>query len=88
MTYTYYPKGTCSKQMDVDVEDGIIQDVRVLGGCSGNLQGIMSLLRGMKADEAIERLRGIRCGFRPTSCPDQLSIALTQALEKAAEKNA
>ena len=86
MTYTYYPKGTCSRQMEVDVEDGVIQDVRVLGGCSGNLQGIMSLLRGMKATDAIERLHGIRCGMKQTSCPDQLSIALTKALESAAEE--
>ena len=73
-TYTYYPKGTCSKQMEVDLEDGVIKDVRVLGGCNGNLQGISSLVRG------------IRCGFKPTSCPDQLSIALEKALEE--EKNA
>ena len=83
MTYTYAPKGTCAKKMEVDVENGVIQDVRVLGGCSGNLQGIMSLLRGMKAEDAIARLKGIRCGMKPTSCPDQLSIALTQALEAA-----
>ena len=88
MTYTYYPKGTCSKQMNVEVSaDGIIQDVQVLGGCSGNLQGIMSLVRGMPAREAIEKLQGIRCGMKPTSCPDQLSIALTKALEQA-EKSA
>lgn len=86
MTYTYYPKGTCSKQMDLELEDGIIKEVRVLGGCNGNLQGISSLVRGMKAEEAIERLAGIRCGFKPTSCPDQLSIALRQALEKAAKE--
>ena len=85
-TYTYYPKGTCSKQMEVDLEDGVIKDVRVLGGCNGNLQGISSLVRGMKATDAIERMRGIRCGFKPTSCPDQLSIALEKALEK--EKDA
>ena len=81
-TYTYYPKGTCSKQMEVDLEDGVIKDVRVLGGCNGNLQGISSLVRGMKAADAIERMRGIRCGFKPTSCPDQLSIALEKALEE------
>ena len=86
MTYTYYPKGTCSKQMDVELENGVIREVRVLGGCNGNLQGISSLVRGMKAEEAIERMKGIRCGFKPTSCPDQLSIALTKALEKAAEE--
>ena len=87
MTYTYYPKGTCSRQMEVDVDGGVIQDVRVLGGCSGNLQGIMQLLRGMKAADAIDRLKGIRCGMKQTSCPDQLAIALTRALEKAEEEN-
>ena len=87
MTYTYYPKGTCSRQMEVDVENGVVRDVRVLGGCSGNLQGIASLVRGMKAEDAIARMRGIRCGFKPTSCPDQLSIALTKALEEES-KNA
>ena len=81
-TYTYYPKGTCSKQMEVDLEDGVIKDVRVLGGCNGNLQGISSLVRGMKATDAIERMRGIRCGFKPTSCPDQLSIALERRWRK------
>lgn len=81
-TYTYMPKGTCSREMQIDLEDGIIQDVRVIGGCSGNLQGLSSLLRGMRAEEAIEKLSGIRCGFKPTSCPDQLSIALRRALEE------
>ena len=70
-TYTYYPKGTCSKQMEVDLEDGVIKDVRVLGGCNGNLQGISSLVRGMKAADAIERMRGIRCGFKPTNSPSR-----------------
>ena len=86
MTITYRPKGVCSRLMRVEVEDGIIRQVEVQGGCSGNLQGISSLVRGMKATDAIERMRGIRCGFKPTSCPDQLSIALEKALEK--EKDA
>ena len=81
MTITYRPKGVCSRLMQVEVEDGIIRKVEVKGGCSGNLQGISSLVRGMKAADAIERMRGIRCGFKPTSCPDQLSIALEKALE-------
>ena len=79
-TYTYYPKGTCSKQMEVELEDGVIKDVRVLGGCNGNLQGISRLVEGMKAEDAIARMRGIRCGFKNTSCPDQLAIALGEAL--------
>lgn len=77
-TISYTPKGVCSRHMEIDVEDGVIQAVRVQGGCNGNLQGISSLLRGMKVQDAIERLSGIRCGFKPTSCPDQLSKALQQ----------
>ena len=76
MTYTFFPEGVCSQQMDVEVEDGKILRVEVLGGCSGNLQGISKLLVGMDVDEAIRRMEGIRCGFKPTSCPDQLAKAL------------
>ncbi len=76
MHITYRPRGVCSQLMEIDVEDGIIQKVEVLGGCSGNLQGISKLLVGMQVEEAISRLRGIKCGFKPTSCPDQLSKAL------------
>ncbi len=76
MTYSYRPQGVCSQRMDIDVEDGVIQSVEVLGGCSGNLQGISRLVAGMEVDEAIKRLEGIRCGFKPTSCPDQLAKAL------------
>ena len=79
-TIQYTPKGVCSQRMEIDVEDGAIQSVRVLGGCSGNLQGIMSLLKGMRVEDAIERLEGIRCGMKPTSCPDQLAQALKAAL--------
>ena len=63
----------------IDVEDGVIRDVRVLGGCSGNLKGICSLLRGMTVQDAIQRMDGIKCGMKPTSCPDQLAQALKQA---------
>lgn len=83
MTYTYTPKGVCSRRMTVELEDGIIRSVRVEGGCNGNLQGISRLVVGMTARDAIERMKGIRCGFRPTSCPDQLSQALEQALAQA-----
>ena len=83
MTYRFRPRGVCSQEMQVDVDDqGIIQELRVLGGCSGNLQGIASLVKGMPAREAIERLKGIRCGFKDTSCPDQFSRNLEAALEK------
>ena len=80
MTYTYRPTGVCSQLMRLELEQGVIRKVEVLGGCSGNLQGITRLVEGMEAREAIRRLRGIRCGFKPTSCPDQLSLALDQAL--------
>ena len=80
MTYTYRPKGVCSRRMTIELEDGVIRDVQILGGCNGNLQGIAALVRGMKAEEAIERMRGIRCGFKNTSCPDQLAKALEEAL--------
>ncbi len=80
MTYTYQPRGVCSRRMTVELENGIIRDVRVEGGCNGNLQGISRLVIGMPATEAIQRMKGIQCGGRPSSCPDQLSIALEQAL--------
>ena len=76
MQYTYYPQGVCSQRMDVEVEDGKIQKVEVLGGCNGNLQGISRLVVGMDVEEAIRRMEGIRCGGKPTSCPDQLAQAL------------
>ena len=76
MTYSFCPQGVCSLQMDIDVEDGVIRSVEVLGGCRGNLQGISRLVAGMDVDEAIRRLEGIRCGSKPTSCPDQLAQAL------------
>ena len=78
-TIKYTPRGVCSRAMEIDVEDGVIQDVRVLGGCNGNLKGICSLLRGMTVQDAIGRLEGIKCGFKKTSCPDQLAQALKQA---------
>ena len=81
MTYTFRPRGVCSQQMQVEVDDqGIIQELRVLGGCSGNLQGIASLVRGMPAQEAVKRLKGIRCGFKDTSCPDQLARNLEKIM--------
>ena len=76
MTITYQPKGVCSRLMRVEVEDGIIRHLDVVGGCSGNLQGISRLVEGMAVEDAIARLDGIRCGAKPTSCPDQLAQAL------------
>ena len=80
MTITYNPRGVCSRQIVVELEDGVIQNVKVAGGCSGNLQGLAALLRGMTAQEAIARREGIRCGVKATSCPDQIAQALKQTL--------
>ena len=80
MTITYRPKGVSTRIRRVEVEDGIIRQVEVQGGCSGNLQGISRLLVGMPVQQAIERMEGVRCGGKPTSCPDQLAKALRQAL--------
>ena len=76
MKLEYRPRGVCSQQIEIDVEDGCVQDVKFTGGCSGNLQGIASLVAGMKIDDVINRLEGIRCGWKKTSCPDQLAKAL------------
>ena len=82
MMYSFRPRGVCSQEMRVELdEQGIVQNLQVLGGCSGNLQGISALVRGMDAREAISRLRGIRCGFKNTSCPDQLAQGLEKILE-------
>ena len=78
MKITYRPKGVCSQLMDIEVEDGKIESVKITGGCSGNLQGMSSLLKGMDVDEAISRMDGIRCGIKATSCPDQIAQALKQ----------
>lgn len=72
----YQTKGTCSSAIDIEVNNGIIESVQFTGGCNGNLQGISALVKGMKVEDAIERLKGIRCGFKATSCPDQLAQAL------------
>ena len=82
MTYSYRPQGTCSKLMTFELEDGIIKKLEVIGGCNGNLQGMARLVEGMRVEDAIKKLRGIRCGFKSTSCPDQFAIALEQALAK------
>ena len=81
MKYTYTTHGVCSRQIEVELDGDIISNVKFLGGCSGNTQGVAALVVGMNAEEAIERLEGIRCGMRPTSCPDQLANALKEALD-------
>ena len=78
MKITYRPRGVCSRLMEIEVEDNKIVSVNVTGGCDGNLKGISSLLKGMDVDEAIRRMQGIRCGGKPSSCPDQLAIARGQ----------
>ncbi len=75
----YVPRGVCSQAIHVDLDGDIIKNVQFVGGCAGNTQGISRLVRGMKVDEAISRLEGITCGYKPTSCPDQLARALKQA---------
>ena len=82
MQFTYMPRGVCSRQFNFDVEDGVIRSVEIIGGCHGNTQGICALVKGQKAEDIIGRVKGISCNGRPTSCPDQLSIALTQAMAK------
>lgn len=80
MIKTYVPKGVCSKLMEIEIEDGFIKDVRITGGCNGNLKGIMALVKGCKAEEVIEKLKGIECRDKGTSCPDQLACALEEAI--------
>ena len=83
MTYTFRPRGVCSQEMRVELNDqGVIQNLQVMGGCSGNLQGISALVRGMTAQEAVDRLEGIRCGGKSSSCPDQLARGLEEILAK------
>ncbi len=76
----YKTKGTCSTLIDMELKDGVIDSVKFTGKCNGNLQGISALVKGMKPEEAIGRLKGIRCGFKPTSCPDQLAHALEEMI--------
>ncbi|MBP7347604.1 MAG: TIGR03905 family TSCPD domain-containing protein [Butyrivibrio sp.] len=84
MVKKYKTKGTCSTQIDLEVEEGIIKNVAFTGGCNGNLQGVSKLVEGMKAEDAIAKLKGIRCGYKSTSCPDQLATALEQVLAEEA----
>ena len=73
---TYITKNVCSRQIELEIDGDTIVSCKFIGGCSGNTQGVAALVKGMKVDDAIARLEGIRCGFRPTSCPDQLANAL------------
>ena len=79
MTIEFTPQGVCSRKMIIEIENGVVTNVTVVGGRNGNLQGISSLVKGMKVDDVIKRLDGIKCGMKGTSCPDQLAQALKQA---------
>ena len=78
----YITRGVCSRAIEIELDGDLIQSVRFEGGCSGNTQGVAALAKGMRVADAIQRLSGIRCGFKPTSCPDQLAKALQEALKK------
>ena len=82
MAYEYITRGTCSRKILFDIRDGKVHDVTFISGCSGNTQGVARLVEGMDVDEVISRLKGIRCGMKSTSCPDQLAQALMQAKEQ------
>ena len=82
MNYDYKTQGTCSRSITFDLEDGVVRNISFYGGCNGNLKGIAALAEGKKAEEVIKVLSGIRCGFKSTSCPDQLAKALSEALNK------
>ena len=81
MQYTYKPEGVCSYKMIIEVEEDTIKKVTIEGGCAGNTVGVSRLVEGMKIEEAIKRLKGIQCGYKGTSCPDQLAIALEKIVE-------
>jgi len=85
MEFVFYPKGVCSRTMELQVEDGVIKAFRVDGGCSGNLQGISRLVKGMRVEEVVSKLKGLDCGGKGTSCPDQLARALEAATKEAAK---
>lgn len=83
MEYRYKPQGVCSMEMIIDVDKDIIQSVKIIGGCPGNTVGVSNLVKGMKIDEAISKLKGIPCGIKGTSCPDQLSKALEKIKQES-----
>ena len=78
----FIPRGVCSRKYEIDIEDGVVKDIVITGGCHGNLQGIAALLRGQRAEDIVKRLSGIRCGMKSTSCPDQIAKALAEAVEE------
>lgn len=82
MTFTYRTRGTCSTKITFSINDGIVSDISFTGGCNGNLKGLAGLAEGMNAQEVVNKLKGIRCGFKSTSCPDQLANAIENALKE------
>lgn len=84
MEYRYKPEGVCSREMILEIENGIIKSLKIVGGCDGNTKGISKLVVGMKVEEVIEKLKGINCGFKGTSCPDQLAIDLEKYIKAEA----
>ena len=82
MNYKYKTRGTCAREISFEMENGIVKNVSFFGGCNGNLKGIAALIEGKKAEEIIPLIKGIKCGFKPTSCPDQLANALQEALNE------
>ena len=82
MSYTYKTSGTCSTQIDFELDGNVIHNVRFTGGCNGNLKAVSSLVEGQTVENVVERLAGIKCGFKNTSCGDQLSTALLEAYQK------
>ncbi len=81
MTHSYKTRGTCLRQIDFELDNGIVKNVSFFGGCNGNLKGIGALVEGRPAQEVVELLKGMKCGFKNTSCPDQLALALEKALD-------
>lgn len=86
MKFTYRPEGVCSQLMELDIEGNRLKKLEVIGGCSGNLQGIARLVEGMEIDEIIKRLDGLKCGYKMTSCPDQLAKALKEYIAESGEE--
>lgn len=82
MEYRYKPEGVCSREMIFEIENGVIKSLNIVGGCDGNRKGIAKLVEGMKIEDVIEKLKGIKCGYKGTSCPDQLSIALEKYIKE------
>lgn len=82
MTYEYRTRGVCAAKITFDINDGIVSNVKFMGGCNGNLKGIAKLVDGMKAQDVIDKVKGTKCGFKNTSCPDQLANALEEALKE------